>query len=135
MRDMGSSTDKSIREIRRSLGLNSEQLGSRVGKAGVTVRYLEKAESTKSATLASLNELADAMDHDLVISYVPRVPVAEQLGVMARKKAEAIVGAIQTSMMLENQELDNLQLREMVEQLTADLVAKPKLIHRATRNG
>lgn len=131
---MDTPSGNSIREIRRSLGLNSEQLGSRVGKAGVTVRYLEKAESTRAATLASLSELANAMDHELVISYRPRVPVAEQLEVLARERARAIVSAVQTSMMLENQKLDQSQLNQMIDEMTAELLLRPKLIHRNRRH-
>lgn len=127
---MDTPSGSSIRQIRRSLGLNSEQLGSRVGKAGATIRYLEKAESTRAATLASLSELANAMDHELVLSYVPRVPVAEQLEVLARGRARAIVCAVQTSMMLENQKLDQSQLNQMVDEMTAELLLRPKLIHR-----
>jgi predicted DNA-binding mobile mystery protein A len=120
----------SIRAIRRALGLSSEQLGKRVEKAGVTVRYLEKAESTKSATLASLSELAEAMNHELVVTYVPKVSVAAQLEQAATTKARGIARRVATSMALENQELTKEHQLLLMEAVKRDLIAKPKLLHR-----
>ena len=127
---MSQSANSSIREIRRALGLSSEQLGARVRKAGVTVRYLEKAETTKSATLASLSELAEAMNHELVVTYIPRVSVDSQLNQAATAKARAVVQRVSTSMALENQELNLQQQERLIAALTTDLIAKPKLLHR-----
>jgi predicted DNA-binding mobile mystery protein A len=120
----------SIRAIRRALGLSSEQLGKRVEKAGVTVRYLEKAESTKSATLASLSELAEAMNHELVVTYVPKVSVAAQLEQAATTKARGIARRVATSMALENQELLSEEQERLFKTIKAELLAKPKLIYR-----
>jgi predicted DNA-binding mobile mystery protein A len=127
---MPQSVTTSIRAIRRALGLSSEQLGKRVEKAGVTVRYLEKAESTKSATLASLSELAEAMNHELVVTYVPKVSVASQLEQAATTKARGIARRVATSMALENQELTQEHQQLLMEALKRDLIAKPKLLHR-----
>lgn len=127
---MGSLPTNSIREIRRSLGLNSEQLGTRVGKAGVTVRYLEKAESTRAATLASLSELADAMDHELVVQYLPRIPVSTQLSTAAEIKARSIIARVANSMAMESQTLDDDDMALLIENLTRELVANPKLLHK-----
>lgn len=127
---MDSPSGNSIREIRRSLGLNSEQLGSRVGKAGVTVRYLEKAESTRAATLASLSELANAMDHELVILYRPRTPVSTQIKTAAEIRAKTIVDRVATSMAMENQHLGGEDRSSLLESLTNELIANPKLLHR-----
>jgi predicted DNA-binding mobile mystery protein A len=127
---MSQGVTTSIRAIRRALGLSSEQLGKRVEKAGVTVRYLEKAESTKSATLASLSELAEAMNHELVVTYVPKVSVAAQLEQAATTKARGITRRVATSMALENQELTQEHQQLLMEALKRDLIAKPKLLHR-----
>ncbi|HEY7854053.1 MAG TPA: hypothetical protein VIB80_02930 [Aquiluna sp.] len=127
---MDTPSGNSIREIRRSLGLNSEQLGSRVGKAGVTVRYLEKAESTRAATLASLGELANAMDHELVILYRSRTPVSTQIKNAAEIRAKTIVDRVATSMAMENQHLAGEDRSSLLESLTNELIANPKLLHR-----
>jgi predicted DNA-binding mobile mystery protein A len=127
---MSQGVTTSIRAIRRALGLSSEQLGKRVEKAGVTVRYLEKAESTKSATLASLSELAEAMNHELVVTYVPKVSVAAQLEQAATTKARGIARRVATSMALENQELLSEEQERLFKTIKAELLAKPKLIYR-----
>jgi predicted DNA-binding mobile mystery protein A len=127
---MSQGVTTSIRAIRRALGLSSEQLGKRVEKAGVTVRYLEKAESTKSATLASLSELAEAMNHELVVTYVPKVSVAAQLEQAATTKARGITRRVATSMALENQELLSEEQERLFKTIKAELLAKPKLIYR-----
>lgn len=127
---MSNNVTTSIRNIRRALGLSSEQLGKRVDKAGVTVRYLEKAETTKSATLSSLSELAEAMNHELVVTYVPKVSVEDQLEQAAVKKARGIVGRVATSMALENQGLNQEDQQRLIESLKQDLIAKPKLLHK-----
>lgn len=119
-----------IRKLRRALSLSSDQLGIRVGKGGGLVRYLEKAEVSQSATIASLSELAEAMDHELVIEYRPRRSVHDQLQQAAYLKAQSIAKKTLTTMAIEGQALDALAEQRLTDSIVAKLLAKPKLIHR-----
>ena len=127
---MSAKNFKSVRDIRSSLRLSSDQLGARVGKAGATVRYLEKAESAGSATLSSLSELAAAMDHELVISYAPKISIEQQLQIAAERKASGILRRVSISMALENQPLSESDKADILSQLVREMLSKPKLIHR-----
>lgn len=103
-----------IRAIREALGMTREQLGARMfsgrdGKQGISisaVQSLEKQESAKGVTIASLERAAEAMNCSLVYALVPR----ESLDDMVKSRAYAVAkkmssGTAQT-MKLEAQEYD-----------------------------
>lgn len=109
--------------VRQTLGMTGEQLGKRLGgisKASISQK--QKAELDGSITLKSLQEVADAMECDLVYALVPRQPVEQILGKQAKKRAEAIVKNASTHMLLENQGLAEQTLKARVETLQKELV-------------
>ncbi|MFM1845493.1 MAG: hypothetical protein RI917_811 [Actinomycetota bacterium] len=115
-----------IRELRRSLGLSSSKFAELVGKSGANIRYLEQAEITGAASLASLADLAAAIGYELQISYTPKEPESI-LEAMANRKAEAVVRRVQSTMALESQDLSEQQLERLKQQVLAKLRANPKL--------
>jgi len=61
-----------VREIRTALGLSQSQLAARVGVSRATVQQMEKAETRRRITLASLDRLAAAMDCQVAVALVPK---------------------------------------------------------------
>lgn len=119
---------RSVRELRKAIGMNSQQLASRVGKSGGAIRHLEKAESTGTANLQNLKELADALGYELEIVY-RKTDRAERLVVeRAEEKAEALVQRILATMALERQELKPEDAKQMRERLVNRYLQQPKAL-------
>ena len=61
-----------VREIRTALGLSQSQLAARAGVSRATVQQLERSESRRRITLASLDRLASAMGCTVAVAIVPK---------------------------------------------------------------
>jgi predicted DNA-binding mobile mystery protein A len=61
-----------VREIRTALGLSQSQLAARAGVSRATVQQMERAESERRITVASLDKLAAAMDCRVAIAILPK---------------------------------------------------------------
>jgi predicted DNA-binding mobile mystery protein A len=81
-----------VREIRTALGLSQSQLAARAGVSRATVQQMERAESERRITLASLDKLAMAMGCQVAIAIVPKGGSLEDVRRrQATAKAEAIL--------------------------------------------
>jgi predicted DNA-binding mobile mystery protein A len=92
-----------IRSIRTALGMTMAQLGARLGVSAPGVADLEKREASESISLARLRAAADALDCDLVVTVVPRVPLAEMVQRQATEKAAQEHRRLVHTMALEDQ--------------------------------
>ena len=61
-----------IKTIRKSLGMSLEQLGRKMGLSKQSIQSMEKRETTGAITISSLNEVAKALDMELVYGFVPK---------------------------------------------------------------
>lgn len=61
-----------MRGIRDALGISQSQLGARAGISRATVQQMERAESRRRITLASLDRLAHAMGCQVAFAIVPK---------------------------------------------------------------
>jgi predicted DNA-binding mobile mystery protein A len=80
-----------IREIRTALGLSQAQLAKRAGVSRATVQQMERAESRRRITLASLDRLAHAMGCTVAIAIVPKGGTLDDV---RRRQAHARADAI-----------------------------------------
>lgn len=97
-----------VRAVRDALGMSTRQLAARMGVSQPTVVQLEQSEANGAIQLATLRRAADALNCDLVYALVPREGSLEQtVSTQARLRAGAIVNAVDRSMELEDQAVDD----------------------------
>ena len=97
-----------IRAVRDALGMSTRQLASRMGVSQPTVVQLERSEASGTIQLATLRRAADALNCDLVYALVPRAGSLEAtVSTQARRRANSIVHAVDRSMELEDQAVDD----------------------------
>jgi predicted DNA-binding mobile mystery protein A len=111
-----------IRCIRLALGMNSRHLGERIGVGADWVRVLERNESAGAVTLRSLQKAADAMNCDLVYTFLPRESLRGMVEKQARKVAELRSKRVSHSMMLEEQQPTSREQEKIIADLIRELV-------------
>ena len=93
-----------IREIRRTLGMTTKQLATRIGVSQPTVVELEANEAKGTITLKSLSKAADAMNCTVVYAIVPKSSLEETLREQISNRAKERVKHVSHTMRLEAQE-------------------------------
>lgn len=93
-----------IRTIRHALGMSMAQLGRRLGVSAPAIAALEGSEARGAISLARLSDAAEAMGCDLVVTFVPRVPLTEMVRQQAMRKARQDQDRLLHTMRLEGQE-------------------------------
>ena len=88
--------------------MTTRQLASRMGVSQPSVVKLEQSEANGTVQLATLRRAADALNCDLVYALVPREGSLEQTVLtQARHRATSLVDAVDRSMELEDQAVDD----------------------------
>jgi predicted DNA-binding mobile mystery protein A len=80
------------------------QLGRRLGVSAPAIAALEGSEARGAISLARLSNAAEAMGCDLVVTFVPRVPLTEMVRQQAMRKARQDQDRLLHTMRLEGQE-------------------------------
>ena len=94
-----------IFSIRRSLNMSLRQFGQRLNITAQSAKEIENREQTKSITLKSLSEAAEALDMKLVYGLVPKgKSINKLIEGRAMEVAKQIVQRTSHSMSLEDQE-------------------------------
>ena len=108
-----------IRAIRDALGMTGGQLGRRLAVSQSTVQKLERSEQEGTIQLNSLRRVAEALNCELVYTFVPREPLERTYETAAREVARRELRAISHSMALEDQSVndadDDDRLRRFIE--------------------
>lgn len=113
-----------IRTIREALGMTAEQLGKRLNIIQQRVSAIEKAESTRTLKLKTLEEIALALNCDLVYFLVPKEPIENMLERQAFKVAQKRIEASSHSMDLEKQSISQEEKRRQIDKLARELLFK-----------
>lgn len=118
-----------VRAIRDALGMSTRQLAARMGVAQATVVQLERSEANGTVQLATLRRAADALNCDLVYALVPRDGSLERtVRTQAHRRANALVDAVDRSMELEDQAVNNPdEIRAATERVALQLAASRRL--------
>jgi predicted DNA-binding mobile mystery protein A len=96
-----------IKAIRESLGMTSAQLAKRLGIKQPSVVALEQSEVRGTIELATLRRAAEALDCRLVYALVPRTTLDQAVREKARVFARRRRAAVEHSMLLENQKVED----------------------------
>jgi predicted DNA-binding mobile mystery protein A len=112
-----------VRTIRHSLGMSLEQLGRKLGVSKQSVQHLEKREATGSITLSALNDVAKALDMELVYGFVPKGgSVMHLVEEKAKKMATEIVLRTSHNMRLEDQAVAYERLEKAIHERTEQIM-------------
>ncbi len=115
-----------IRAIRDALGMTTAQYAKRLGVSQPRIVELEKSEQGGSVTLNTLQRAAEALGCRLVYVLVPERPLVEVVTKRAAEVAERQSRAIEQTMRLEDQAVeDNQAARALREQAIEDLLKRP----------
>jgi len=110
-----------IRVIRQGLGMNTEQLGKRMGVSQPRITVLEHSEAAGAINLKTLQRAAEALNCTLVYALVPNEPLEQMVRKQARQVATEHLDAAEHTMALEGQhasaEARNEQLAETIDTL------------------
>lgn len=118
-----------LRTVRTALGMSGVQLASRLGVTKMRVSRAEHDELSGSLTLKTMHNMANAMGCKFIYAVIPPEKVEEVLKKQALKRAKAKVNAAAIHMALEDQSLNEKQLRleikrvadQMLEDMSSDL--------------
>ncbi len=118
-----------VRAVRDALGMSTRQLAARMGVAQATVVQLERSEANGTVQLATLRRAADALNCDVVYALVPRDGSLERtVQEQARRRASALVKAVDRSMELEGQAVtEPAEMRDAMGRAVLQLAASRRL--------
>jgi predicted DNA-binding mobile mystery protein A len=111
-----------IKAIREALGMTTAQLAKRLGVSQPRILGIEKAESSGTIKLETLERAAQALDCRLVYALVPRKSLESMIEDRARTLARERLRAISHSMALEDQRVDKADEEEHLERLVQKLL-------------
>lgn len=113
-----------LKAIRMALGLTAAQLAKKIGTQASGVLHFEKGEVSKTATLASLDRAAQAMDCRLVWAIIPSG--SQSLSAIVENRARVLavhlVKTVDQTMHLEAQGLSPEASQKKVEELAQELI-------------
>ncbi|MCI3951675.1 MAG: hypothetical protein K0R53_1172 [Burkholderiales bacterium] len=111
-----------LRAVREALGMTTAQLAKRLGVAQQTVVKLERNEAAGKITLQSLRRVAEAMNCRVSYAVVPNKPLAETRRERARALADALIKPVAHSMRLEEQGIDDKEMRRQRDELAEEFL-------------
>lgn len=111
-----------VKAIRESLGMTTAQLARRMGVAQPSVVALEQSEALGRIRLDTLQRVASALDCHLVYALVPNQPLEALVQSRRRELAEHQLAAVEQSMSLENQSVEDKEVRERHLQAVSDRI-------------
>lgn len=115
-----------VKAIREALGMTTAQLAARMRVPQPRIAELEKREADRAVTLKSLERAAEALDCQLVYILVPRGSLEERLNTQAERVAEQHLAAVDHTMRLEKQGVNDVQQRAMMKKkIIATLLERP----------
>lgn len=119
-----------IKAIRQSLGMTLEQLAQKLNVSKQNVQILEKREKEYSITMRSLQQVANALDMQMVYAIIPKTQTLEEyIEMRAEALAREIVMRTSQQMALENQQLAEEQLEYAIEKRKREILQEnPKIL-------
>ena len=111
-----------VKALREALGMTAEQLARRIGVTKPRVYEIERAELNGSITLDSLERAARAMDCQLVYALIPRQPLQVMVDQRALLEAKKRMRAAAHTMILEDQAVEEPELRQHIDALAKELL-------------
>ena len=116
-----------IRYLKSALGMTTAQLAERMNIATPSLYQLERQEASDKATLQSLRKAADAMECDLIYTFVPRRPLKDIIEEQAYKRAKETVLSANLHMEYEDQAISKKELQKQIYDLAEVLKSSKQL--------
>ncbi len=113
-----------IRTVRNSLNMSGAQLARRMSVTRALISNTEKAELSSGVTLKTMQQMAEAMDCRFVYAIVPERDIEDVIAKRARIKATEQVKRASTHMSLEDQTLDNKQMKFENDRFAMEMIEK-----------
>ncbi|MBN2572576.1 MAG: mobile mystery protein A [Ignavibacteriales bacterium] len=107
-----------LNAIRIALNMSLRQVAKKIGISPVSCGEIEKREADKSITLKKLEEVAEALDCNLVYAIIPKSgSLSKMLDNRSEKLAEEIVMRTSQTMKLEDQENNPERLKKAIMEM------------------
>jgi predicted DNA-binding mobile mystery protein A len=119
-----------VAEIRTLLLMTGEQLAKRVGVSQSVISNLEKSERNSTITLRSLERLASALECDFYYALVPKKGLEAELHDRAEKLYEQRRQQVAHHMKLEQQEVEEDEIKHIVRRAIEILELYPEVWER-----
>ncbi|MDP8227029.1 MAG: mobile mystery protein A [Candidatus Celaenobacter polaris] len=114
-----------IRAIRNAIGMSGRQLADRLGVTKQSASLIERREIAGTATIKTLRNTAEALDCIFIYGFIPKISLEETVRDQAKKVASARLARASHTMSLENQSLNKIEnravLEDMINELTDEL--------------
>lgn len=111
-----------LKYVRISLGMTMQQLASRLLITRQSIQEIEQREREGSITLRRLQEVASALDMQLVYGFIPKDGSVEQLiDRKAHELASSIIVRSSNTMKLEDQEVSTERLNKALKERIASI--------------
>ena len=101
-----------LKAIREALGMTTAQLARRMGISQPGVVMLEQSEAAATIKLETLARAAAALNCRLVYALIPNEPLEMMVQTRVHQIAKQHIGAVEQTMRLENQGVDDAAARE-----------------------
>jgi len=122
-KDMAYVRDGWIKYMRHALGLSLSDLSKLLSLTPANVAQAEKREIDGKVSLSTLRKMAEAMDCELVYSFVPKKELGSLIQDKAIEKARKILQRADLHMKLEDQKVTTDE-NERVKRLAKKLIEK-----------
>lgn len=114
-----------VRAIRDVLGMSTAELATRMGIAQQRVSAIEKAEADRTVQLDTLDRAAAALGCRVAYVLVPvDGTLHDMVWAQARNRAAHELAAVDTTMRLEDQQVDDDRQQALIDQRASELVDK-----------
>jgi len=110
-----------IKFIRKAMGLSSTDLARLSNLSPRTVTQAERREVEGKVSISTLKKMAEAMECDLVYSFVPRKSVRDTIKSKAKEKAIKRLEEAGLHMKLEDQNAEN-NIQDQIEVLAQKFI-------------
>ena len=105
--------------------MTAEQLAKRLGIKQPSVVAMEQSEIKGSIELATLRRVAEALDCRLIYAFVPKTTLEHTVRERARSWARRRRAAVEHSMLLENQKVEERNFEARLDEIVRE--TNPKL--------
>lgn len=111
-----------IRALREALGMSGVQFAARLGVTPPRVTTLERDELSGAVTMKTMRQTAEALDCVFVYALVPRTSLEETIRRQAEVVARERLSRVSHTMMLENQQLSDEEMKQALNAAVEELV-------------
>lgn len=110
-----------IKSIRMALGMSLKDLAARVGtSAQSSIHQFERGEVDGTITVKKLRLVADALNCDVSIVFVPRISLEQMVQDQTKKKVTGRVNRASHTMVMENQRVGYRVVEDLILDATQE---------------